>query len=203
MSEETRSDEDRGATSPGDVRPSGSEPADASEPADREASAGEPADGEASAAEPADEADSGGLRLVGAIVTLPWVLLYGVTGVWAVTLAAQSASRGLKQIDAGYTRYVTPLQLGFVGALLLAGFAVTLGCGLLLLFRRRSAMAWLPLLLVAIGLTAGALWAGIRGGLHPLLWVFFFFGLVYVTVMAAVRVLHVTRTERRGTIAPP
>jgi len=153
--------------------------------------------------EPADEADSGALRLIGALVTLPWVLLYGVSGVWAVTLAAESASRGLKRIDAGYTRYVAPGELAFVGALLLAAFAVMLGCGLLILFRRRSAVAWLPLLLVAAGLTAGALWAGIEGRLHPLLWVFLFFGLVYAVVVAAVKVLHVTRVERRGTIAPP
>ncbi len=152
---------------------------------------------------PADGQGSGGLRLIGAVVTLPWVLLYGVSGVWAVTLAAQSASRGLKQLDAGYTRYVTPAQLGFVGALLLTAFAVMLASGLLLLFRRRSGMVWLPLLLVAAGLTAGALWAGIEGGLHPLLWLFFFFGLVYVTTISAVKVLHVTRAERRGTIAPP
>ena len=69
------------------------------------------------------------------------MLLYGITGVWAVTLAAQSASRGLKQLDAGYTRFVTPAQLGFVGALLLTAFAVMLACGLLLLFGRRSGMA--------------------------------------------------------------
>jgi hypothetical protein len=31
----------------------------------------------------------------------------------------------------------------------------------------------------------------------------FFFGLVYVVVVAAVKVLHVTRAERRDTIAPP
>lgn len=147
--------------------------------------------------------NAGGLRLIGAIVTLPWLLLYGVTGVWAVTLAARAASQGLKQLDAGYTRYVSPGELAFVGAMLIVAFVVMLSCGLLLLFRRRSAMVWLPLLLVASGLTAGALWAGIEGRLHPLLWTFLFFGLVYVVVVAAVGVLHVTRVERRGTIAPP
>jgi len=171
--------------------------------AGQDTGAGETAAGPDADTAPAGAADSGALRLIGALVTLPWVLLYGVSGVWAVTLAAESASQGLKQLDAGYTRYVTPAQLGFVGALLLTAFAVMLGCGLLLLFRRRSAMAWLPLLLVAIGLTAGALWAGIEGELHPLLWVFFFFGLVYAVTVAAVKVLHVTRVERRGTIAPP
>ena len=59
-----------------------------------------------------------------------------------------------------------------------------LACGLLLLFRRRAAVAWLPLLLVAAGLTAGAVWAGVSGGIHPLLWVLLFFGLAYVTVVA-------------------
>jgi DNA-binding LacI/PurR family transcriptional regulator len=58
-------------------------------------------------------------------------------------------------------------------------------------------------LVVAAGLTAGALWAGIEGELNPLLWVFLFFGLVYATAVAAVKVLKVTRAERRDTIAPP
>jgi hypothetical protein len=171
-------------------------------PGEAASSEGESGMDDAPGDDPEQDQDSGGLRLIGAVVTLPWVLLYGVTGVWAVTLAAQSASRGLKQLDAGYTRYVTPAQLGFVGALLLTAFAVTLSCGLLLLFRRRSGMVWLPLLLVSAGLTAGALWAGIKGELHPLLWVFFFFGLVYVVTIAAAKVLHVTRAERRDTIAP-
>ena len=76
----------------------------------------------------------------------------------------------------------------FVGALLLAAFAVLLACALLLLFRHRSATGWLPVLLVAAGLTAGSVWAAVQGGLHPLLWVLFFFGLVYCTVVALVRV---------------
>jgi hypothetical protein len=182
MSDETRSDEEPGEAASSDVPP-------------------EP--DEARGDDPAQGRDSAGLRLIGAVVTLPWLLLYGISGVWAVTRAAQAASQGLKQLDAGYTRYVTPAQLGFVGALLLTAFAVMLACGLLLLFRRRSGMVWLPLLLVAAGLTAGALWAGIQGGLHPLLWVLFFFGLVYVTAIAAAKVLKVTRAERRDTIAPP
>ena len=78
-----------------------------------------------------------------------------------------------------------------------------LACGLLLLFRRRTAVAWLPLLLVAAGLTAGAVWAGVRGGIHPLLWVLLFFGLAYVAVISLVKVLQVTRAERRGRIDQP
>jgi hypothetical protein len=151
---------------------------------------------------PAPSEPSGGSPLLAAAVTLPWTFLYGITGVWAVTLAAKAASQGLKRLDAGYTRFVTPLSLAFVGALLLAAFAVLLASGLLLLFRRRSAAVWLPLTLVAFGLTAGAVWAGIRGGLHPLLWLFLFFGLVYVTIVGCVRVLQVTRAERRDTIEP-
>ena len=115
-------------------------------------------------------------------MTLPWTFLYGITGVWAVALAARAAGQGLKRVDAGYTRFVTPPQLAFVGALLLTAFAVMLACGLLLLFRRQSGAAWLPLLLVAAGLTAGAVWAGVRGGIHPLIWALLFFGLVYVVV---------------------
>jgi hypothetical protein len=98
---------------------------------------------------------------------------------------------------------VTPTERMFVGALLLAGFAVLLGCALLLLFQRRSAMVWLPVLLVAAGLTAGSVWASLSGDLHPVLWVVFFFGLAYVTVLALVRVVQTTRTSRRGGITRP
>ena len=148
-------------------------------------------------------ASGGGLSVLAAAVTLPWTFLYGITGVWAVALAARAAGRGLKQVDAGYTRFVTPPQLAFVGALLLAAFAVLLACGLLLLFRRRAAGAWLPLLLVAAGLTAGAVWAGVSGGIHPLFWVLLFFGLAYVTVVSLVKVLQVTGAERRDRIDRP
>ena len=130
-------------------------------------------------------------------------MLYGVTGVSAVTRAAQAYSAGHKRVDAGYTRFVSPGELVFFGALLLTAFAVMMACALLLLFRRRSAVVWLPLLLVAAGLTAGAVWAGISGGLHPLLWIMLFFGLVYVAVIALVQVVKVTRAERRGRIASP
>ena len=151
----------------------------------------------------ADDASGGGLSVLAAAVTLPWVFLYGITGVWALALAARAAGQGLKQLDAGYTRFVTPPQLAFVAALLLTAFAALLACGLLLLFGRRTAVAWLPLLLVAAGLTAGAVWAGVSGGIHPLLWVLLFFGLAYVTVISLVKVLQVTRVERRGRIDEP
>jgi hypothetical protein len=153
-----------------------------------------------------EEANGGaraGLRLLAAAVTLPWLVLYGVTGVSAITRAATAYSAGHKRLDVGYTRFVSPGELAFFGALLLTAFAVMMACALLLLFRRRSATVWLPVLLVAAGLTAGAAWAGISGGLHPLLWIMLFFGLVYVTIVALVRVLQVTRAGRRGRIAPP
>ena len=164
----------------------------------------EPADEAGAAVTPDGSARSGaGLRLLGAAVTLPWLILYGVTGTWAVLRGARAAADGLKEFDAGYTRFVTPAQVIFVGALLLTAFAVMMACALLLLFGRRSAMVWLPLLLVAAGLTAGSIWASVRGSLHPVLWVVLFFGLAYVTVVALVRVLKVTRAERRGRIVSP
>ncbi len=144
-----------------------------------------------------------GLRLLAAAVTLPWMVVYGITGAWAVTRGARAAAQGLSALDAGYTRLVTPLQLIYVGALLLAGFAVLLTCALLLVTRRRSAAMWLPVLLVAAGLTAGSVWAGVSGGLHPLLWILFFFGLAFTTLVALVRVVQVTRESRRGRIVTP
>ena len=125
------------------------------EPAGEAAPAGEAPGGAASAAV------RGCSR---AAVTLPWLLLYGVTGVSAVTRAAQAYCDGNKQVDAGYTRFVTPGELLLVGALLLAAFAVMIACALLLFFGRRSATAWLPLLVIAAGLTAGSVWAAARAG---------------------------------------
>ena len=145
----------------------------------------------------------GGLRLLAAAVPLPWMLLYGVGGAWAVTKGAQAFAGGLAELDAGYTRMVSPAGLMYFGAVLLAGFAVLLACALLLLFQRRSATLWLPLFLVAAGLTAGSIWAAVVGELVPILWVLFFFGLAYVTVVALVRLVQVTRASRRGRIAGP
>jgi hypothetical protein len=143
------------------------------------------------------------LRMLSAAVTLPWLVVYGITGAWAVTLGARGAVQGLERMDAGYTRMVTPLELMYVGALLLAAFAVLLACALLLLSGRRSAMLWLPVLLVAAGLTVGSVWAAVSGGLHPLLWVLFFFGLAYVTVVALFRMAQMTRAGRSATIVAP
>jgi hypothetical protein len=143
------------------------------------------------------------LRLLAAAVTLPWLVMYGITGAWAVTVGVRGAARGLPHLDAGYTRMVTPLELMYVGGLLLAAFAVLLACALLLISGRRSAMLWLPVLLVASGLTAGSVWAAISGGLHPLLWILFFFGLAYATSVALVRVVQVTRAGRRARIVAP
>jgi len=161
--------------------------------------------GEAPPAEAGDRVPrpGAGWRLLAAVVMLPWFLAYGITGAWAVTRGAQAYSEGLKEFDAGYTRFVTPISVMYVGALLLAAFAVVLACTLLLLFDRRSGMVWLPVLLVAGGLTAGSVWAAVRGDLPPLLWVLFFFGIAFVTVIALVCVVRVTRAERRARIAPP
>ncbi len=145
---------------------------------------------------------SAALRMLGAAVTLPWLVLYGVTGVSVVTRGAQAYSSGLERVDAGYTRLVSPGELVFFGALLLTVFAVVMACALLLLFHHRSVMGWLPVFLVAAGLTAGAVWAGVTGELHPLLWVLLFFGLAYVTVVALVRLVQVTRATSRGRIDP-
>ncbi|MBE0528744.1 MAG: hypothetical protein IH629_06040 [Thermoleophilia bacterium] len=178
-------------------------PAGAAAPAPPDASAAQTPEGEAGPAVTLQQtATSGaGLRVLGAAVTLPWTILYGITGTWAATRGATAFSGGLKQLDAGYTRMVTPSELMFVGALMLAGFGVMLACALLLLFGSRSAMLWLPLLLIAAGFTAGSVWAAVSGGLHPILWFLLFFGLAYVTVVALVRVVHVTRAARRGRIA--
>ena len=54
----------------------------------------EPAPDTKEPAPAADEASGGGLSVLGAAVTLPWVFLYGITGVWAVALAARAAGRG-------------------------------------------------------------------------------------------------------------
>lgn len=197
MSDETHRNGEPQPASPSESPQATVHGSEAPEPPHDEGSGGGPQTSPAGAQAPGS---GGGLRLVAAAVTLPWLFLYGATGVWALGLAARSAGQGLKRVDAGYTRFVTPPQLAFVGALLLTAFAVLLVCGLLLLFGKRSVVVWLPVLLVAAGLTAGALWAGISGGIHPLMWVFLFFGLVYVTAAALLRVLQVTRAKRRATI---
>jgi hypothetical protein len=156
-----------------------------------------PTQDESAEPEQDDQAPGGGQRLLAAIITLPWMLGYGVTGAWAVARGARGVGAGDAHIDVGYARLVTPASVIYVGALLLTAFAVLLVCCLLLVYDRRSPAVWIPVLFVSAGLSAGAVWAAARGGLAPGLWLLFFFGLVYVAVVAAVRLARGTRTDRQ------
>ena len=146
---------------------------------------------------------SGGLRLLAAAVMLPWLLGYGVTGAWAVTRGARAAADGLSSVDVGYSRLVTPPGVIFVGALLLAGFAVLLAAAMLVLYDARGRGRWAAVCVVAAVLTAGSVWAAVSGGLHPGLWLLFFGGLLYAAALSLVELLRVTRVAGRGTIAGP
>ena len=145
----------------------------------------------------------GGLRLLAAVVMAPWLVGYGVTGAWAVTRGARAAADGLSSFDVGYSRTVTPAGVIFVGALLLAGFAVLLAAAMLVLYDARGRGAWAAVAVVAAVLTAGSVWAAASGGLHPGLWLLFFGGHLYAAVLSHVQLRRVTRAARRGTIARP
>jgi hypothetical protein len=159
--------------------------------------------GTSGAGAPVPAGSAGGLRLLAAAATLPWLLLYGTAGAWAVARALWAMRDGLPHLDAGYTRLVTPAGLLFVGALLLTAFATLLAVALLLLFAHRGRAAWLTVLVAAVMLTAGAVWAAATGGLHPGLWLLYFFGLLYSAAAAAVQLARVTRHAGRGRIAEP
>lgn len=153
--------------------------------------------------EPAEGARTGsGLRVLVALVMLPWLLGYGVIGTWTVVRGARAAASGLKSFDAGYTRLVSPAGVIVVGALLLAAFAVLLAASMLLLLGGRAS-TWAAVAVVAVLLVAGSVWAATRGGLSPVLWVLFFFGLVYAAAVAIVALGRATRVPGRGRIAPP
>jgi hypothetical protein len=137
-----------------------------------------------------------GRRILAALVLLPWAVGYGSVGAWAVAFGARAAAGGHAVVDAGYTRLVTPGGVILVGALLLAAFATVLAAALLLVFGSRRRGAWTVVAVVAAVLTAGAVWAGVRGELVPILWVLFFFGLVYALVVAVVGVWRAGPRER-------
>jgi len=139
----------------------------------------------------------GGLRLLAAAVMAPWLVGYGVTGAWAVTRGARAAAEGLSSIDVGYSRMVAPPGVIFVGALLLAGFAVLLATAMLVIYDARGRGAWAAVCVVAAVLTAGSVWAAVSGGLHPGLWPFFFGGLLYAAVLSLVKLLRVRRGVER------
>ena len=149
------------------------------------------------------EGVAAGRRLLAACVPLPWMLGYGITGTWAVTRGATAASAGLKTIDAGYTRMVAPTGVMLVGGLLLAAFAVLLAASLLLVLGGRRVAQWVPVAVVAGVLTAGSVWAAVRGGLYPGLWFLFFFGLAYVLVLAVVQAWRAARRPGRGAVVLP
>jgi hypothetical protein len=162
-----------------------------------------PDDARGAPPEGATEAPSrsgGGLRVLGALVMLPWLLGYGVIGTWTVVRGASAAASGLKSFDAGYTRLVSPAGVILVGALLLAAFAVLLATSMLLMIGGRGA-TWAAVAAAAVLLVAGSVWAATRGGLSPVLWVLIFFGLVYAAAVAIVALVRATRAPERGTIA--
>ncbi len=171
--------------------------------AEGQAGPGAPNEDSPDAGPPVAAAFGGGLRLLAAATTLPWLLGYGTTGAWAVARALWAMRDGLPHLDAGYTRLVTPAGLLVVGALLLTAFATVLAAALLLLFAHRGRAVWLAVLVVALALTAGAVWAAVTGGLHPGLWLLYFFGLLYAAAVAAVQLRRVTRRAGRGRIAVP
>jgi hypothetical protein len=142
-------------------------------------------------------------RIVGAVVMLPWILGYGSVGAWAVTFGARAVAAGETSVDAGYTRMVAPSGVIFVGALLLAAFATLLAAALLLLHGSRRWPAWTAVAGVAGALTAGAVWAGVRGELSPVLWVFFFFGLVDALLVALFQAYRGARSGRRDEVLKP
>ena len=154
-------------------------------------------------AETDDERRGGGLRVLVSLVMLPWLLGYGIIGTWTVVRGASAAAAGLKTFDAGYTRLVSPGGVILVGALLLAAFAVLLAASMLLVLGSRRGGTWAAVAVVAVLLVAGSVWAATRGGLSPVLWVFFFFGLVYAAAVAVVSLIGVTRASGRGRIAQP
>lgn len=139
----------------------------------------------------------GGLRLLAAAVTAPWLVGYGVTGAWAVMRGARAAAEGLSSLDVGYSRLVTPAGVILVGALLLAGFAVVLAAAMLVLYDARGRGPWAAVGAAAAVLTAGSVWAAASGGLHPGLWLLYFGGLVYAVALSVVRLLRATRGSER------
>jgi len=145
----------------------------------------------------------GALRLLAAVVPAPWLVGYGVIGAWAVTRGARAVATGGSSIDVGYARAVTPAGVIFVGALLLAGFAVVLAAAMLVLYDARRRGAWTAVCVVAVVLTAGSVWAAASGGLHPGLWLLYFGGLLYAVALSLFRLVRVTRSARRDRLVRP
>jgi hypothetical protein len=145
----------------------------------------------------------GGLRLIAAAVMTPWLVGYGVTGAWAVASGARAAADGLAHVDVGYGRPVTPAGLVIVGALAFAAFAVLLAAALLLLLGSRGSGRLAGVCAAAVALTAGSVWAAARGGLDPGLWLLFFAGLLYASVLSFAMALRATRQGGRGEPAGP
>jgi hypothetical protein len=183
-----------------------SEPSDGVPPVpgnDAPSIAQEVAGGAVESTSPAGEPPGDGRRLLAAVVALPWLLAYGVTGTWAVVRALRAMSDGASRLDAGYAHAVRPGGLLVVGVLLLVAFATLFALSLLLLWGGRSPRLWVPVAAVAWALTAGAVWAALAGGLSPGLWFLYFFGLGYAAVLATVVIAGLVRSSRRGRIVPP
>ncbi len=161
------------------------------------------ATGHASASPDPAAGEGGGLRLLAAALLLPWLLVYGTSGVWAIARGARAWAQHVPHVDAGYVRPVSPGGLVTVGALLVAAFAVLLAAALLVLTASRRRGPWIAVLVSAAVLTAGAVWAGLAGRMHPGLWSLLFFGLVAAAVLAVVAVARMPRAADHVRITGP
>ena len=188
---------DAGNGRPGDAAPG--------RPGDAAPDAAAPAASPPAPPAPAVRSGPGGAgrRILAAAVTLPWLVGYGFTGAWAVTRGVRALAAGVPHVDAGYGTSVSPWGLIWVGVLLLAGFATLLAAAVLLLASHRGRGAWLAVCSAALALTAGSVWAAVRGDLHSALWLLFFFGVLYAAIVALVVLLRMPRRRGRGTIAAP
>ena len=144
-----------------------------------------------------------GLRLMAAALLVPWLLGYGITGSWAVARGVRGVTQHVSHLDAGYSRAVSPASLVLVGGLLLAGFAVLLAASLLLVASSQRRGLWSAVLVLALLLVAGAVWAGVAGHVNPGLWVVLFFGLLLAAVAAAVALVRMPGGAGRARIAEP
>lgn len=144
-----------------------------------------------------------GRRLLVAFVLAPWLVGYGVTGSWAVTLGTRSLAGHQSQVDAGYTHPVSPGALIGVGVLLLVAFAALLATIMLLLLLSPRRGAWIAVLATTLALLAGSVWVAVAGQAGLAVWALFFFGLAFAALVDVLALLRMPRRFDRGTIARP
>ena len=142
------------------------------------------------------------LRLLLALPTVPWAVLYFLATIVFLGTALGAVLRGQSQVAYGMETGETVWAVVFVALLLFAGALTLAGVGLAALLALRRTILWAVLAIAAAVLTVVAVVVGVRAGSPVGWWLAFGGGFPYAAVLSVIELWLLVRGRRSRVAAP-